>query len=166
MPLLCSIGLHNYAWKYLSDASCEQTGTCQRAQCHKKLTRTQHQYRDWQYVSSTDCMQQRICERHAEHVEKKHKPAHIWGKPLYINDGDCERIATCERNPAHTKSSIDHIWGPPVRGANCVMKRHCQRCPTGVMFMGRQHDFHSIEIVNGRKMRRCRYCSHREFLAD
>ncbi len=166
MSLLCAMGLHNYAWEYDPAASCEQTGYCRRPDCHKMSKRTHHQYGAWEYVSPTDCTQQRICRRNAEHSVKKLRPSHIWGKPLYVHDGDCERIAICERNPAHKRSSVDHIWGAPVREAHCVMKKYCQRCPSGVAMLGIQHDFLPTEMVNGRKIRRCRHCSHREVVTD
>lgn len=166
MSLLCAMGLHHYEWEYDSAAACEQTGSCRRPGCYKMTKRIHHQYGEWKYISPTECVLQRVCERNVEHVVRKRTPSHVWGKPVYVQDGDCERIATCLRNPEHKRSTVDHIWGPPVREANCVMRKYCRRCPAGVAFLGRQHDFLPTEMVNGSRIRRCRYCSHRQVVRD
>jgi hypothetical protein len=181
-------------------SSCDQTGSCRRDGCDQSKTRvhhrfgdweyesydscklvkrcqcsdiiegsTKHIWRSWEYQSSTDCEKRRYCERNTDHFEDQ-APSHQWGEPTYVSEGSCVRVRVCERNPQHTKTSTDHMWGPPVLSEDCNLFSRCTRCPDGVNYVGTRHDFLppervKIETDSTSKVilvRLCRNCSHSE----
>jgi hypothetical protein len=160
MPLLCSLGFHKYSnWTYKEEYSCEQKRRCSR--CYQTDTRNEHVYGDWAYISPSDCNQVRKCKRNISHRQET-RVVHIWGPATYQRDGDCERLAVCERNPEHRQETTEHIWGPPERGRNCTITRHCTRCPSGAEYLGITHEYNPTEESENGKIRRCRHCPHIE----
>jgi hypothetical protein len=169
MAWQCKIGIHDYEWSYDYPYSCDQTGRCRRKNCDHSSTRILHRFGEWEYQSPTDCEKRRYCERNTDHFEDQ-APSHQWGEPNYVSSGSCLRIYVCERNPQHTKTSTDHMWGPPVLSENCNLISRCTRCPDGIDHVGKHHNFLPVEQINVESgytnktllIRQCRNCSYSE----